>query len=91
MATQPIESELSGLFFTLDQKTLLIAVQHPGKSHQTRQQMETQTWKLALPTSEGELFMQTRQVPVGSNWPSQQPNEPPKPFVIAIRRINSQQ
>lgn len=89
-ATGPMESEMSGPFFTPDQKTLFIAVQHPGEYHGTRQEMETQTRKFALQTSEGELFMQTRQVPVGSNWPSQQPNEPPKPSVIAIRRINSQ-
>jgi len=89
-ATGPMECEMSGPFFTPDQKTLFIAVQHPGEYHGTRQEMETQTRKFALQTSEGELFMQTRQVPVGSNWPSQQPNEPPKPSVVAIRRINSQ-
>ncbi|WP_228041585.1 PhoX family protein [Planktothrix mougeotii] len=89
-AIGPMESEMTGPFFTPDQKTLFMAAQHPGELHRTRQNMATKTLQFALQTTEGEEFMQTRQVPVGSNWPTKKPNDPPKPSVVAIRRINSQ-
>ncbi len=38
-------------------------------------------------TTDGKEFMKTRTVPIGSNWPGKQPNDPPKPSVVAIRRI----
>jgi secreted PhoX family phosphatase len=53
--------------------------------------MATKTLEFALQTTQGEEFIQTRQVPWGSNWPSKQPNHPPKPSLVAIRRINSEQ
>ncbi|VXD20230.1 conserved exported hypothetical protein [Planktothrix serta PCC 8927] len=89
-AIGPMECEMTGPFFTPDQKTLFISAQHPGEAHGTRQNMATATLQFALQTTEGEGFMQTRQVPVGSNWPGKQRNDPPKPSVVAIRRINSQ-
>jgi secreted PhoX family phosphatase len=30
-----------------------------------------------------------KQVPIGSNWPSQKPNDPPKSALVAIRQLNS--
>ncbi|WRH69062.1 MAG: DUF839 domain-containing protein [Planktothrix sp. GU0601_MAG3] len=89
-AIGPMDCELSGPFFTPDQKTLFVAVQHPGEYNQTRQDGATQTLQFALQTTQGEEFMQTRQVPLGSNWPGKQPNDPPKPSLVAIRRINYQ-
>ncbi|HAO10978.1 MAG TPA: phosphatase, partial [Planktothrix sp. UBA8407] len=90
-AMGPMECELTGPFFTPDQKTLFISVQHPGEKNQTRRDMATKTLEFALQTTQGEEFIQTRQVPWGSNWPSKQTNDPPKPSLVAIRRINSQQ
>ncbi|MEA5563033.1 PhoX family protein [Planktothrix agardhii] len=90
-AIGPMDCELTGPFFTPDQKTLFIAVQHPGEKNQTRRDMATKTLEFALQTTQGEEFIQTRQVPWGSNWPSKQPNHPPKPSLVAIRRINSEQ
>lgn len=90
-ALGPMECELTGPFFTSDQKTLFIAVQHPGEKNQTRRDMATKTLEFALQTTQGEEFIQTRQVPWGSNWPSKQTNDPPKPSLVAIRRINSEQ
>jgi len=40
-------------------------------------------------TTNGQEFEQMRQVPLGSNWPSGQVNQPPRPAVVAIRRIES--
>ncbi len=40
---------------------------------------------------DGNLFNQERLVPRGSNWPSNiqgDPNGPPKPAVIGVRRVN---
>jgi secreted PhoX family phosphatase len=35
----------------------------------------------------GGLYQQVRTVPRGSNWPNDGSAEPPKPSVIAIRRV----
>ncbi|OIP72562.1 MAG: phosphatase [Oscillatoriales cyanobacterium CG2_30_40_61] len=90
-AMGPMECELTGPFFTPDQKTLFMAVQHPGEYNRTRKDGATKTLEFALQTTQGEEFMQTRQVPLGSNWPGKEPNDPPKPSLVAIRRINSEQ
>jgi secreted PhoX family phosphatase len=45
--------------------------------------------KFVLKTTNGQEFEQMRQVPLGSNWPSGQVNQPPRPAVVAIRRIQS--
>ncbi len=47
-------------------------------------------FSFAVQTTQREEFIQTRQVPLGSNWPGKQPNDPPKPSLVAIRRINYQ-
>ncbi|NJK38413.1 MAG: DUF839 domain-containing protein [Oscillatoriales cyanobacterium RM2_1_1] len=90
-ALGPMESEMTGPYFTEDQQTLFIAVQHPGETKGTRQDMKTETRGFSVKTTKGQEFMQTRQVPVGSNWPTLRQNDPPKPSVVAIRRINSGQ
>jgi secreted PhoX family phosphatase len=90
-ATGPMECELCGPFFTPDSQTLFIAAQHPGEANGTRQNNNSETREFAIATTTGEKFIQTRQVPIGSNWPSKQPNNPPLPAVVAIRRTNSQQ
>lgn len=82
----PMDVEVTGPYLTPDQQTLFAAVQHPGEVNGTRQGMETQTIEVCLTTTDGQEFMQRRSVPVGSNWPSKQANDPPRPAVIAIRR-----
>ncbi|MGB3532547.1 MAG: alkaline phosphatase PhoX [Microcoleaceae cyanobacterium] len=90
-ATGPVECELCGPFFTPDQQTLFVAAQHPGEANGMRQNSQSETRQFALTTTTGERFIQTRQVPLGSNWPGKQPNDPPIPAVVAIRRLNSKQ
>ena len=84
----PMECETTGPFFSQDQQTLFLSVQHPGEINGTRQEMKSETREFAMQTTNGEPFMQTRQVPIGSNWPSLKPNDPPKPSVVAIRKID---
>jgi uncharacterized protein len=43
-----------------------------------------------MKTTDGKDFVQTRQVPVGSNWPTPNSNKPPRPAVVAIARVNQQ-
>jgi secreted PhoX family phosphatase len=84
----PMECETTGPFFSRDQQTLFLSVQHPGEINGTRQDRSSETREFAMQTTNGEPFMQTRQVPIGSNWPSLKPNDPPKPAVVAIRKID---
>ncbi|NET61096.1 MAG: DUF839 domain-containing protein, partial [Symploca sp. SIO2E6] len=86
----PMECETTGPFFSRDQQTLFLAIQHPGERHGIRQENAVETRKLAMTTNNGEEFLQTRTVPLGSNWPSKQSNQPPKPAVVAIRREDAQ-
>ncbi|NEO25408.1 MAG: DUF839 domain-containing protein [Kamptonema sp. SIO4C4] len=86
----PMETECTGPFFSQDQQTLFIAVQHPGEVHGMRDNLASETRKFALKTTDGEEFMQTRTVPLGSNWPGKGRNDPPKPAVVAIRRLDNQ-
>jgi secreted PhoX family phosphatase len=85
----PMESETTGPFFSQDQQTLFLSVQHPGEVMGTRKDMAFESRKYAMRTTDGKEFMQTRKVPVGSNWPSLTPNESPKPSVVAIRKIDN--
>jgi secreted PhoX family phosphatase len=84
----PMDSEMTGPFFTEDQKTLFIAAQHPGEMNGMRQAMASETRQLAMKTTDGKEFMQTRVVPIGSNWPGKGANTPPKPAIVAIRRVD---
>ncbi|WP_088892145.1 PhoX family protein [Leptolyngbya ohadii] len=84
----PMDSELTGPFFTQDNKTLFIAAQHPGEVGGRRENMASETRRYAMKTTDGQEFTQVREVPLGSNWPGKQPNNPPKPAVVAIRRTD---
>jgi secreted PhoX family phosphatase len=86
----PMDCETTGPFFTEDEKTLFLAIQHPGEANGTRKDMAADSRQFAMKTTDGKEFMQTRKVPIGSNWPSKKVNDPPKPAVVAIRRMNPQ-
>ena len=83
----PMECELTGPFFTEDGTTLFIAAQHPGERNGIRQNMATEMREFDMQTTDGNSFLQQRAVPIGSNWPEKTENAPPKPSVVAIRRI----
>lgn len=84
----PMDCEMTGPFFTRDQKTLFLAAQHPGEYNGVRVDMKSENRPFEMKTIDGQTFMQTREVPVGSNWPGKQANMPPKPSVVAVRRID---
>jgi uncharacterized protein len=84
----PMDCEMTGPFFTRDQKTLFLSAQHPGEYNGVRVDMKSENRPFEMKTLDGQTFMQTREVPVGSNWPSKQANMPPKPSVVAVRRID---
>lgn len=86
----PMECETTGPFFTEDEKTLFLAVQHPGEINGTRKDMAFENRELAMKTTDGKEFVQTRKVPIGSNWPAKKANDVPKPAVVAIRRVDAQ-
>ena len=52
--------------------------------------MNSETRQFEMLTTEGEKFVQEREVPIGSNWPGKQANDPPRPAVVAIRRQDGQ-
>ena len=85
----PMECETTGPFFSQDQQTLFLSVQHPGEVAGTRKNMASESRKFAMRTTDGKEFMQTRKVPIGSNWPTLKPNDLPKPAVVAIRKIDN--
>jgi secreted PhoX family phosphatase len=85
----PIECETTGPFFSSDQQTLFLSVQHPGEIRGTRKDMTSESRQFVMRTTDGREFMQTRKVPIGSNWPSLKPNDSPKPAVVAIRKISN--
>lgn len=86
-ATAPSESELTGPCFTGDGRTLFLAVQHPGEQGGWRQgsALKPETRYQLLSADGKRTFEQTRQVPVGSNFPDPDGKGPPRPSVIAIR------
>lgn len=86
----PMDCELCGPYFTEDYQTLFLAVQHPGELNGTRKNFARETRQFVMTTPEGQEFLQTREVPIGSNWPGKEANQPPKPAVVAIHRIDSQ-
>lgn len=88
--TGPMDCETTGPCFTPDHKTLFLSIQHPGEVHGVRQNMALSDREFAIRTTDGREFMQRRQVPIGSNWPGKQPNDPPRPAIVAIRRTNQQ-
>ncbi|MBL1208209.1 alkaline phosphatase PhoX [Geminocystis sp. GBBB08] len=80
----PMEAEGTGLYFTKDQKTLFLAIQHPAEKNGIRKDNLDKIVEMSILTTDGEEFTQTRTIPQGSNWPSLQQNEPPKPSVVVI-------
>ncbi len=84
----PMDAEMTGPFFAPDLKTLFMAAQHPGEVGGIRQSMAADTRQFAMKSLDGQEFMQTREVPIGSNWPSKAVNQPPKPSVVAIYRTD---
>ena len=86
----PMECETTGPFFTTDEQTLFLSIQHPGEVNGIRRAGVAgyEDRVISMRTPNGQEFMQTRRVPIGSNWPGQKPNDPPKPAVVAIRRSN---
>jgi secreted PhoX family phosphatase len=88
-AMGPMECEMTGPFLSHDRQTLFLSVQHPGEVNGIRQNMKSESRKFALHTTDGKEFMQVRDVPIGSNFPSNQPNQPPKPCVVVIHRSDN--
>ena len=85
----PPRCEMTGPTFVGD--TLIISVQHPGEDCPFTPQ-QTLSRSLEILNLDGSLFNQTRTVSRGSNWPSNiegNPQGPPKPSVIGIRRKES--
>jgi hypothetical protein len=87
----PMECETTGPFFTADEQTLFLSVQHPGEVNGVRKEGASsyENRLISMRTLKGQEFMQTRKVPIGSNWPEKTTNAPPKPAVVAIRRLDS--
>lgn len=88
-AIGPMDTELTGPWFTKDQQTLFLAVQHPGEFGGIRQEMAFKEREFTLKTTQGQEFIQQRKVPLGSNWPGKQKNDPPRPAVVAIHRLDN--
>ncbi len=88
----PMECETTGPFFTADEQTLFLSIQHPGEVNGIRRAGVAgyEDRMISMRTPNGQEFMQTRRVPVGSNWPGKKPNDPPQPAVVAIRRSNGE-
>ena len=84
----PMECEMCGPFLTPDQGTLFLAAQHPGERNGIRMNMAAEVRKFSMKTTDGQDFMQDREVPLGSNWPMKEADAPPKPATVAVRRID---
>jgi len=87
-AIGPVESELCGPCFDSEFRTLFLAVQHPGEGHGVRQGKKVEGQSHSLVNRNGQRFEQLRWVPLGSNLPSGVPGRPPRPGVVAIRRLD---
>lgn len=90
-AIGPMGCECTGLTFNDDNSSLFLAIQHPGEKNGIRQDMAIETREFELLTTDGTTFVQQRQVPLGSNWPSGKVNQPPIPGVVSIRKINGKE
>jgi uncharacterized protein len=64
-----MEYETTGLFFTAEEQTLFLFIQHPGEVHGIRKAGvgSSENRMISLRTPKGEEFRQTRRVPIGSN------------------------
>ena len=63
-------------------------MQHPGEGQGVRQGKALEAQAHSLVDRSGQRFEQLRWVPNGSNWPSGVPGRPPRPGVVAIRRLD---
>ncbi len=87
-ATGPMECELTGPCFDANESTLFLSVQHPGEDNGIHRHGDEEVQAYTLLDRNGGSFEQLRQVPLGSNWPSAQPGQIPRPGVVAIRRLD---
>jgi hypothetical protein len=87
-ATGPMECELTGPCFDSSESTLFLSVQHPGEDNATHRSGNDEVQAYTLQDRQGGRFEQLRQVPLGSNWPSAAAGTPPRPAVVAIRRLD---
>ncbi len=87
----PPRCELTGPTFISDGQrddTLILSVQHPGEKMPIGNGVELSR-TIEMLDLNGNIFEQIRNVPRGSNWPSNlegNPQGPPRPSVIGIRR-----
>ncbi|MFN7229687.1 MAG: PhoX family protein [Synechococcaceae cyanobacterium] len=86
-ATGPMECELTGPCFDTSESTLFLSVQHPGEDNATHHSGDEEVQAYTLRDRSGGSFEQIRHVPLGSNWPSTAAGTPPRPAVVAIRRL----
>jgi secreted PhoX family phosphatase len=89
-ATGPMDCELTGPTFTPDGHTLLLAVQHPGELHGSRQTtpdgtLAAETRIMRIAGRDGQIFEQARTTPLGSRFAAD-PEGVPRPAVISIVR-----
>lgn len=83
-AVGPCESELAGPTFSSDGKALILSVQHPGERYGTRSSQVPHCQRTYdLVTAAGPVRQQ-RQVPLGSNFPSRDLDQVPRPAVVCI-------
>ncbi|MEM7554678.1 MAG: alkaline phosphatase PhoX [Cyanobacteria bacterium P01_A01_bin.84] len=80
----PMECEVTGPCFSPNEDTIFLSIQHPGEANGIRENQASETREYAIYTTKGEEFIQTRQVPIGSNWPGKNSNALPKPAVVAV-------
>ncbi|MBU6251456.1 MAG: DUF839 domain-containing protein [Cyanobacteria bacterium REEB417] len=85
-ASGPMECELTGPEFSVDGRSLFLAVQHPGEAHGRRRAMAREGRAFSVTTGDGRPLEQLRWVPLGSNWPSGAADADPRPGVVVIRR-----
>ena len=83
----PMECEVTGPCFTPQEDTMFASIQHPGETNGIRQNQDVDTREYVIYTTDGQEFIQTRTVPIGSNWPNKKADSPPKPAVVAIGRL----
>ncbi|MBF1988879.1 PhoX family protein [Fischerella thermalis] len=88
-ATGPVECEITGPCFTTDEKAMFISIQHPGEANGIRKNQVQESREFLLMTTTGEEFLQTRQVPIGSNWPTKSADAPPKPAVVVVTKTSN--
>ncbi|MFM7549571.1 MAG: PhoX family protein [Cyanobacteriota bacterium] len=87
-ATGPMECELCGPCFDATERTLFLAVQHPGEDHAIHREGQEEFQAHSVRDRSGQPFDQLRRVPLGSNWPSGGVGQVPRPGVVAIRRLD---